>query len=64
MIRQSIDKVEKLLRSRDYSVPEFLYKFYSFALYFAQRLDGEGADYNAIALFSEVHRLYRAYLVD
>jgi hypothetical protein len=64
MIRQSIEKVGRLLRDRNYSVPEFLYKFYAFALYFAQRLDGEGADYNAIALFAEIHHLYKAYLVD
>lgn len=64
MIRQSIEKVGKLLRDRNYSVPEFLYKFYAFALYFSQRLDVEDADYNAIALFSEIHRLFKAYLLD
>lgn len=39
MIRQSIEKIGKLLRDLSYSVPEFLSRFYAFTLYFAQRLD-------------------------
>ncbi len=64
MIRQSVEKVGKLLRDRSYSVPEFLHKFYAFALYFAQRLEGEDTEYNAVALFVEIHRLFKTYIVD
>ncbi len=33
-------------------------------MYFAQKIDSEGAEFNAIALFSDIYKLYKAYLID
>jgi hypothetical protein len=64
MIKQNIEKIGKLLRDRSYCVPELLYKYYAFFNYFAHRIDSEGAEFNAIALFSDIYKLYKSYLID
>lgn len=38
MIKQTIEKIGKLLKERTYSVPEILFKFYTFFTYYANRI--------------------------
>ena len=64
MIRHTLEKIDKLIKDKDYELPEIMLKMASFLHCFAIRLAMKGSEYGALDLYSDALKLFRNYLVE
>ena len=64
MIKHSMEKIDKLLREKEYQLPELMLKLYAFLLHFAKKIEQKGSEYVALELYSDAQKLFRNLLVE
>jgi hypothetical protein len=64
MIKHTLEKIDKLLKEKEYDLPEIILKLYSFLLHFAKRLEQKGSEYLALDHYADALKLFRKLMVD
>jgi hypothetical protein len=64
MIKQTLERIDKLLKDKDYEVPEIFDKLFAFLMHFAKRIEQKNSEFAALDLFADALKLFKNYLVE
>lgn len=63
MLKSTLEKIEKLIKDKEYQLPEIMMKLLSFLMQFAKKIELKNAEYAALDLYADAYKLFKSFIV-
>ena len=64
MIKQTLERIEKLIKDKTYELPEILSKLYALLLHFAKKIEQKNSELTGLHIYADALKLFRNFLVE
>lgn len=64
MIKQTLERIEKLIKDKTYELPEILSKLYALLLHFAKKIEQKNSELAGLHIYADALKLFRNFLVE